>query len=234
MTSRARPDMTLEQELIASGSDCVIGVDEVGRGALAGPVAVGVVVVDAVSGRMPRGLRDSKLLSPAERGRLAPLCAAWVSHHAVGMTSAPDIDALGIIASLGIAACRALGALVAGGFAAGQATILLDGNHDWLTPALLATAGEDEGCECMRSCRVVTRIKADRDCASVAAASVLAKVRRDALMTALSRDAPGYGWSENKGYGTPAHLAALARHGVTRWHRSRWVHPAAAYEADSA
>ncbi|HEU0257110.1 MAG TPA: ribonuclease HII, partial [Microbacteriaceae bacterium] len=77
----------------------------------------------------------------------------------------------------------------------------------------------------LAECPVVTRVKADRDCGSVAAASVVAKVRRDALMTALSSRHPAYGWAANKGYGTAAHRAALTVHGPTPWHRRSWLHP---------
>jgi ribonuclease HII len=90
-------------------------------------------------------------------------------------------------------------------------TLLLDGNHDYLTPALRTPA------------RVMTRIKADRDCASVAAASVIAKVHRDRMM--IERDAvtPGYGWSANKGYGSPAHLEAIRTLGPSDFHRHTWL-----------
>ncbi|HEU0256855.1 MAG TPA: ribonuclease HII, partial [Microbacteriaceae bacterium] len=89
--------MTVERELFRLGNAAVLGIDEVGRGALAGPVAVGVVAVGRAPGPMPEGLRDSKLLSAARRALLAPACAAWAGLHGVGMATAAEIDRLGIV-----------------------------------------------------------------------------------------------------------------------------------------
>lgn len=93
----------------------------------------------------------------------------------------------------------------------GAATVLLDGSHDWLTPALSLPP------------RVITRVKADRDCASVAGASVIAKQHRDALMIADHERWPVYGWAGNKGYGSAEHLAAVAAHGASPRHRVTWL-----------
>jgi ribonuclease HII len=170
-----------------------------------------MVVIDASLGPAPVGLRDSKLLTEARREELAPLCATWVAHSAVGLASADEVDRLGIIACLGLAGSRALMSLREQGARVEASTLLLDGNHDYLTPALRTPA------------RVMTRIKADRDCASVAAASVIAKVHRDRMM--IERDAvtPGYGWSANKGYGSPAHLEAIRTLGPSDFHRHTWL-----------
>ncbi|HEU4850344.1 MAG TPA: ribonuclease HII, partial [Terrimesophilobacter sp.] len=173
----ADPTLEVENELFASGARYVIGCDEVGRGAIAGPVAVGLCAIDAgairdVERRMPEGLRDSKMLSERRREAIAPLAAAWATHSAVGLASAEEVDRLGITACLGLAGKRALAELHAAGLAILDSVLLLDGHQDWLNPALETPL------------TVRTRIKADRDCGSVAAASVIAKVHRDRLMIA--------------------------------------------------
>jgi ribonuclease HII len=205
------PTLEYETELHRSGARFVIGIDEVGRGALAGPVGVGVAVVDASVGQHPDGLRDSKLLSEKRREALAPLAASWTLFSAVGLASADEVDEFGIIAALGIAGKRALAELHWAGVGIQDSVILLDGAHDWLSPALVSPL------------RVQTRIKADRDCASVSAASVIAKVHRDRLMIDADGQHPGYGWVGNKGYGSTAHMAAIAELGPTPLHRHTWL-----------
>jgi len=209
----AAPTLDVERELFAaSGAPFLIAVDEVGRGALAGPVAVGMVVIAPEMPAFPAGLRDSKLLKEAVREELAPLCAAWGLFSAVGEATPAEIDEHGIVTALGIAGWRALGALRAAGAAVDAASVLLDGNHDWLNPVLESRMW------------VTTRIKADLACASVAAASVIAKVHRDRGMIALHESFPGYGWGSNKGYGSAAHLAAIAELGPSEHHRRTWIH----------
>jgi ribonuclease HII len=212
----AEPTLDVERSLHETGVRWIIGCDEVGRGALAGPVAVGMALVDAAVGPIPAGLRDSKLLSEPRREALAPLCVEWVSYSAVGLASADEVDALGITACLGLAGKRALALLHEQGADILGSTVLLDGHHDWLNPALTGKLA------------VVTRIKADRDCASVSAAAVIAKVHRDRLM--IERDAltPGYGWAGNKGYGSAEHLAAIAELGPSDFHRRSWLKSPAA------
>jgi ribonuclease HII len=207
------PTSSFERELHEGGAQYVIGCDEVGRGAIAGPVAVGMVVVDASVGAFPDGLRDSKLLSEPKREELAPMCAEWALHSAVGLASALEVDRLGIIASLGLAGKRALVALHESGVPIMTSTLVLDGNHDYLSPALVDTP------------RIVTRIKADQTCASVSAASVIAKVHRDGLMIDLHGKVPAYGWASNKGYGSASHLAAIAEVGPSEFHRLTWLRP---------
>ncbi|TAM71267.1 MAG: ribonuclease HII [Microbacteriaceae bacterium] len=211
------PTRDFESALHSNGVHWVIGCDEVGRGALAGPVAVGMVVVDAEVDDMPPGLRDSKLLSEARREALAPLCRTWARFSAIGLASAQEVDALGIIACLGLAGKRALLALHEQGVPIRDATVILDGNHDYLGPALHSATPA-----------VLTKVKADQTCAVVAAASVIAKVHRDRLM--IERDAltPGYGWAGNKGYGSAAHLAAIAALGASDFHRRTWLKQATA------
>jgi ribonuclease HII len=214
-------DATLhvERALFADGAPIVIGVDEVGRGALAGVVAVGACAILPSCGDHPAGLRDSKLLSPKRRAALVPLAHGWAAAIAVGEAGPDEIDALGIIAALGLAGRRALIALHAARVDVAAAHVIVDGVHDWLTPALVSPP------------RIRTRAKADRDCASVAAASVVAKEHRDALMLTDHERYPEYGWNGNKGYGSPAHLAAIARHGATPRHRHTWLRPVAVGDA---
>ena len=205
------PTLEVELGLLADGASCVIGCDEVGRGALAGPVGVGVAAIDGTLGTMPVGLRDSKMLSEPRREALAPLAVAWVLHSAVGLASASEVDEIGIIAALGLAGKRALAELFAAGVDVRGSVVLLDGNDDYLNKALATPLS------------VLTRIKADQDCASVSAASVIAKVHRDRLMIAADAVTPGYGWSGNKGYGSAEHMAAIGRLGPTGLHRKSWL-----------
>jgi len=209
------PTFEVEAAMHASGVRYVIGADEVGRGAIAGPVAVGLAVVDAGVGSHPIGLRDSKMLAEKRREALAPLAADWALYSAVGLASAEEVDRIGIIAALGLAGKRALVMLHNLGASVSESVILLDGSHDWLTPALT------------NPLRVQTRVKADQDCASVAAASVVAKVHRDRLMIDADAATPGYGWAGNKGYGSAAHYEAIARLGATEHHRRTWLKAAA-------
>lgn len=211
----AEPTLDLERELLLR-APVVIGLDEVGRGAIAGPVAVGAcaIGVDEVSAGMPDGLRDSKLLTVKRRGAIEPNVRAWARASGVGMCTAAEIDEFGIIACLAAAAKRALAALHGAGIPVSGAVVLLDGSHDWLTPAL------DHRLD------VLVRPKADRDCAVVAAASVVAKVERDALMCA-AHAAGEYGdfsWHTNVGYGSSAHYEAIERLGPSPLHRRTWLH----------
>jgi ribonuclease HII len=193
------------------------GVDEVGRGALAGPVSVGIVVVDGGVRRPPTGLRDSKLLSPAARQALVPRIRRWALACAVGHASAPEIDALGLTAALRLAGARAFESLP---LPLRPHRVLLDGNYDWFSPPAQTDLFDET--DLVDPLPVTTRIKADLTCASVAAASVLAKTERDALMVGLSRGYPAFAWEENKGYASPAHQAALADVGPCPLHRLSW------------
>lgn len=200
-----RPDLAVESELLIHGQ--VGGLDEVGRGALAGPVTVGLVVLDRACGAIPAGLADSKLLRPAQRTALVPVIEAWAAYAAVVHRTASYIDEWGIMAALSSAAQEALDRVTQVG--ARPYSVIVDGPHNYVGahPSV---------------CAFIPRVKADLHCASVAAASVLAKVERDRLMVELGSQCPAYGWSANKGYGAPAHRAAIAEHGVTEWHRRSW------------
>jgi ribonuclease HII len=208
----ADPTLEFENELHANGARFVIGCDEVGRGAIAGPVAVGLCVVDRAVGGHPVGLRDSKMLSEKRREELAPLASAWARFSAVGLATALEVDTIGIMASLGLAGKRALLQLHELGASIADSVLLLDGSYDWLTPVLKSPL------------RVTTRVKADRDCASVAAASVVAKVYRDRMMIDYDTVYPGYGWRGNKGYGSTEHYAAIDELGPSELHRMTWLH----------
>jgi len=207
----ADPTLDVEATLHGEGHRYVIGCDEVGRGAIAGPVAVGLVIVDVAIGPFPAGLRDSKLLSEKRREQLAPLTVGWALHTAVGLATAIEVDSLGLTAALGLAGRRALVSLHESGARIRESVILLDGAFDWLNPALESPL------------TVRTRVKADRDCASVSAASVVAKVHRDRLMIEADARIPGYGWAGNKGYGSADHFAAIAELGPSELHRHTWL-----------
>lgn len=221
----AAPTLRTERALFAVGHPFVLGCDEVGRGALAGPVTVAMVLLDVSVGQMPTGLRDSKLLAEPRRERLAPSVGRWVRGYGVGDVAAADIDAHGIMASLGQAGARAFSALLEAVPDVAErldgVPLILDGNHDWLSAVLAHRVA------------VTTRVKADRDCATVAGASVLAKVHRDRAMRAHHTAWPAYGWDENKGYGTRGHRAALERCGPSPLHRTTWWHPERSPTGDS-
>ncbi|HET8971282.1 MAG TPA: ribonuclease HII, partial [Candidatus Nanopelagicales bacterium] len=210
--------------------DRLAAMDEVGRGSLVGPVSVGVVVVDAATRTAPAGLRDSKLLTPAHRTRLAPRLARWAPAWAVGHASAAEIDRVGILRALRTAGERALAQLPEP-----PDHVLLDGSYDWLSrppPALFELDELDEP-PAAGSLPVTLRIKADQTCAAVAAASVLAKTTRDAAMVRLAGRHPAYGWDVNKGYASPDHRRALLAHGSCEHHRRSW-NLLAAQPADQA
>lgn len=190
--------------MFASGARIVAGMDEVGRGAIAGPVTIGVVAIDATTTAVPTGLRDSKLMTQLRREAMVPVLHAWALAHAVGSASAAEIDTHGIMSALGLAASRALANLPAA-----PDVVVMDGT----TAFLLEEPGGP---------RIITRARADQDVACVAAASVLAKVHRDAVMVELDAGHPQYGWASNKGYGAKVHTDAIAAHGVCDLHRRSW------------
>ena len=205
------PKLTLERRLLGECSR-IISLDEVGRGALAGPVAVGAAVMDAAGARrrVPEGLRDSKLVTEKRRPDVALRAAAWVQASAGGWASAAEVDEIGIMRALGLAASRAVLGVVAQGVSTDDAVVLLDGNHDYVSAV---HPGE---------LRVRPVIKADRDCASVSAASVIAKVARDTYMAELHVDHPAYQWNRNKGYASLEHREAIREQGLSPFHRASW------------
>lgn len=207
------PKLTLERRLLTKECDLIISLDEVGRGALAGPVAVGAAVMDAKGARrrVPEGLRDSKLVTERRRPDVAARAAAWVQASGVGWATAAEIDQVGIMRALGLAASRAVQSVVEQGVAVSNALVLLDGNHDYVSAVHPVPL------------RVRSVVKADRDCASVSAASVIAKVARDTYMTELHVDHPSYQWDRNKGYASVEHRDAIRSLGLSPHHRSSWA-----------
>lgn len=201
-------------------------MDEVGRGALAGPVSVGVTVVDAAIKPCPQGVADSKLLTPAARLRLVEPIRSWALAWAVGHAGPAEIDAHGIVTALRLAGQRALAQIRRQ--VGGVDIVILDGSHDWLTRSAgfdLFAAAELELEEGPPDPEVHTLVKADLRCASVAAASVLAKTERDGLVAGLARQYPAYRWDSNKGYSSAAHIDAIRQWGTTPQHRRSWRIP---------
>lgn len=211
------PVPTLDLEIALArrcgpGRRVVVGLDEVGRGALAGPVAVGALALEITDGAvhpLPDGVRDSKKLTARRREALVDPIRETALAGAVGWAEAAEIDEVGIMAALTRAALRALD-----GLGVDADAILLDGDADVLTGALAAAERPAP--------LVELRVAADRDCASVSAASILAKVARDARMVALDEEAPEYHWASNKGYGSAAHREAIDRLGAHENHRRSW------------
>jgi ribonuclease HII len=236
--SGTAPSLRVERSLLREGYRLIASMDEVGRGALAGPASVGIVLVDSSVRTAPSGVRDSKLLTPAAREALVPRIRRWALAYAVGHAGPDEVDAVGILGALRLAARRALTALPAV-----PDLILLDGNHDWFSePAPRAddpTSGlqslftldpprpPDPWYPPVPAIPVRTMIKADMRCSSVAAASVLAKVERDARMVRLHDDHPAYCWADNKGYSAPDHMQALLELGPCEQHRRSWRLPCA-------
>lgn len=214
------PTLRHERTFKARGARYLAGVDEVGRGALAGPVSVGIAVVDLYTQKPLAGVRDSKLLSPAERERLEPLVRRWSVASAVGHASAREIDAMGIIAALRLAGTRAWQDILAAGVS--PDIVLLDGSHNWLSPSGQLSLFEEPPVDFVCAAPVHTKIKADMQCLSVAAASVIAKVERDQQMRGLHTEYPDFGWDINKGYATAIHRSALHAAGPTPYHRVSW------------
>ena len=206
------PTLTMERRLLKE-FDLIIALDEVGRGALAGPVAVGAAVMDARDARrrVPEGLRDSKLITEKRRPQMAETARQWVPLSAVGWSDASEVDEVGIICALGLAASRAVQGVVAQGATLERTLVILDGNHDYVSrvhPEPLT---------------VRTIVKGDRDCASISAASVIAKVARDTLMCSLHGEHPDYQWERNKGYASAEHRLAIQDRGLSPYHRASWA-----------
>ncbi len=226
------PSLRVERDLLrAQGVRWLAAVDEVGRGALGGPVTVGVVLVDLDTPSAPTGVRDSKLLSPTARERLVPRLRRWAPAWSVAHATAAEIDAVGILRALRLAGERAFAALPHR-----PDHLLLDGNYDWVTrpaPARFDEHGQVSDPDLWLAPPPVTvRIKADLSCSSVAAASVLAKTTRDALMVDLAARFPAYGWELNKGYASTEHLDALRSVGPCDEHRRSWAIPGGRGEVD--
>ncbi len=203
------PGLGEERRLRKEGFEWVGGVDEVGRGAWAGPLTVGVAVVrPRVQLRsMPAWLRDSKQLSEARREEIFDAVGAWCHTWAVGHASAAECDQWGMTEAWGLAAHRALSQLPLV-----PAALIVDGPTDLLRHHSRPFAG-----------LVRPIVDADAHCASVAAASVLAKVVRDRIMRCESEHFPAYAFERNKGYPSLVHQTALRGYGPSAIHRRSWA-----------
>lgn len=207
--------------LNSTGRDRVLvaGMDEVGRGALAGPVVVGVCAVWLPARTPVPPVRDSKALTDRRRRALLPSIQDWAAGVALGEAGPEEIDALGVSAALGLAGRRAWARLCAA-LPQEPVALILDGRDDWLSRAA-PDAGPPPSPRPLPPTPTML-IRAEDRCATVAAASIAAKVARDDVMVALDAEHPVYGWAGNKGYGSAAHRAALAENGATAQHRRSW------------
>jgi ribonuclease HII len=193
------PSLVFERAAWAEGCETVVGVDEVGRGAWAGPLMVGAAVLPR--NRRVNGVRDSKMLPEATRERLFDRVAGWCQAWAVGAASQVECDTLGMADAQRLAARRAIE-----GLGVTPDRVLIDGNWDFV----------GLGC-CERI------VRGDAKCLSIAAASILAKVTRDRHMRGLAEHFPAYDFDSNKGYPCPRHQMALQAYGPTSIHRRTWV-----------
>lgn len=198
------PDLKLEKKLWHGGFESIAGLDEAGRGALAGPVTVAAVILPRDPAHLPStlsGVRDSKLMTPAQRVRWADVIKESARAWSLGWASAEEIDTFGISAATRLAAERALAGLS-------------------LLPDFLLT---DFHIKPDTEIPFASHVKGDQKSLTIASASVLAKTARDALMRELDARHPGYGLAKHKGYGTAGHLAAIRRFGHAPIHRKTFV-----------
>ena len=216
MSSKTFPTTDVERSL--TKARYIIGIDEVGRGAIAGPVAVGAFVLDLQTldeSKIPGKLQDSKLMTERNRDAVFEELSQWQPGYAVGFIEAELIDQNGIVWSLAQAAVRALEKLnenptIRTAIAEGEVHLLLDGTHNWLETVVSRIP-------------ITVRAKADRDCVSVAAAACLAKVTRDHHMIQLGQSVPGYLLEGHKGYASAAHIETVRRLGPSAVHRVSWL-----------
>lgn len=201
---RIDPDLSFENNLWQSGLQIIVGLDEAGRGALAGPVAVGAVILknDPHLSSTLSGVRDSKQMTPLARDSASARIKESALAYSVGFSSADEIDLLGIVPATRLAALRAL-------------------ENISLVPEFLLTDFRLELPELDISQTAI--VKGDAKCLSITCASVLAKTARDALMQELDAQHPGYQLGKHKGYGTQAHRQALKRLGYSSIHRKTFV-----------
>jgi ribonuclease HII len=194
---RQSPGLSVERELWTTETTVVVGMDEVGRGAWAGPISVGAAVVPR--DRRVYKIRDSKMLTEEEREAMFERVAAWCEAWAVGHASHEECDELGMSDAQRLAARRALETLDIA-----PDHILVDGNWDFVGGARRIVRG-------------------DRTSLSIAAASILAKVTRDRMIREVAHQYPGYNFEANKGYPCPTHKANLQAMGPSAIHRRSWV-----------
>ena len=197
---RSSPGLTYERTLIDAGLRFVVGIDEVGRGAWAGPLTIGAAVVPL--DRRIYKIRDSKQLMEAEREAMFDRIAEWCVSWSVGHATAEECDELGMSDAQRLAAQRALS-----GLSVEPDHVLIDGKWDFVGGGAATT-------------RIV---RGDSTSLSIAAASILAKVSRDRIMRVTAEHHPAYNFEANKGYPCPVHKAALHAWGPSAVHRRSWV-----------
>jgi ribonuclease HII len=208
LSSRLLAMQEHQLHLFKASSSGIIGVDEVGRGCLSGPVVAAAVMLPQIDkkSRLAQELAeldDSKALRADQREELAAVLRA-TCHYAVGEASPEEIDQINILQASLLAMKRALDKLFAQlSFGSEQLLLLVDGNQRIKETNM----------------QQITVIQGDSHSASIAAASVIAKVYRDSFMRELSETFPHYSWHTNKGYGSKVHRQAIAQHGLTQWHR---------------
>lgn len=201
-SSRKRaPTRAIEQAMWARGHETVVGIDEVGRGAWAGPLMVGAAILPRDT--RVNGVRDSKLLTERRREELFDRLAAWCVSWSVGAASQEECDTLGMSAAQKLATRRAVE-----GLSIVPDVAVTDGKWDFVSPSVA---------------NVELAVKADLRCLSVAAASILAKVVRDRHMRELAEHYPHWSFDTNKGYPCPVHKAALQGYGPSAAHRRTWI-----------
>jgi ribonuclease HII len=205
LTRRRRP---LEAAVYARGYSCIAGIDESGRGPLAGPVVAAAVILPR--GFRAPGIKDSKLLTALQRESLEPFIKANAVSWGLGVVEVEEIDRINILQ----ASLRAM-ALACEALRPAPECVLIDGNRTIPLEFFALACGSSPS----TAPRQTTIIKGDRICLSVAAASIIAKVARDQIMMQLDATYPAYGFASHKGYACPAHLEALRRHGPAPVHR---------------
>jgi ribonuclease HII len=213
--SKPWPHAARERLLFDSGAKTIVGIDEVGKGSWAGPLVIGIAMLsrEMVFSDEPAvalgGVRDSKQLSELQREEIFDQVAAKCLRWSIGAASALECDQLGMVEAQRLATARGFAALaVAGVDAEIVDTAIVDGRWDFVSP---------------HARKVLVEVKADTDCVSVAAASVLAKVSRDRMMRSLAGDYPQWHFDTNKGYPCPKHRAALQGYGPSAIHRKSWA-----------
>ncbi len=202
MAARGRaPTRKIEQELWAAGYESIVGIDEVGRGAWAGPLMVGAAILP--KDKRVLGVRDSKMLTEKDRERLFDRIADWCVAWSIGAASQEECDEMGMADAQRLACKRAID-----GLGITPDVAVSDGKWNFVSPCVP---------------RVEMRVKADMHCLSVAAASILAKVVRDRQMRELAESYPEWSFDTNKGYPCPVHKAALQGYGPSAIHRKTWI-----------
>lgn len=194
------PTLAYEAQYWQQGYSRVVGVDEVGRGCLAGPVVAAAVILPPNCHPIP-GVKDSKQLSPRQRARLFGMIQQQAIAIGIGMASVAEIDQLNILQATYRAMERAL-------------MRVAPWDQGFIDGKLTKTAAFE---------RVIAIVGGDRCCYSIACASIIAKVRRDRFMARLGHRYPAYGWERNAGYSTPQHRRALSQYGLTPWHRRSFL-----------